>query len=575
MKKSVPYLALSLVLLWFLVSGVSLVLWRQTVDTARTALENEADTLTESIAGSTVFSLASFGFQQALYLEGLKHLAREIDLSLSGDPDKDGFFLSRIVTERGLEAGLIYDPQSNLLLSRLSPPPLPGPEPFADNEGASGSGPALFAGPGSIRPHHPRQQENCEPGEIEKTEPRLSAFIRSGMREMVVSQALQPFCGGPPVAAVAVRRKDGGVILLRGRPRPARMGRHDVGRLFSTLTLSPKIAFVALLGPDNRILAHSDRSRVGRIFRPDADGARESLVRFRKMKIDSGAQATLVVALSTRSTEELLNQARINILSFAGAALFMGAAGLFAIFHLQRRNERKVRLLEEDVRRTRHLASLGQMAAQVAHEVRNPLNAISLTVGRLSREVAVEPTHQERFRRLSGVIRSEIGRLNGIVEEFLNLARAPRLSLSETDAADLVERVAALYREEAAQKNVVLAVERPASPIMAQLDQEKVFRALANVVKNAVDASMEGGSVSVSVSSSEGVLLMTVTDSGPGFTAEALDRAFEPFYTTKARGSGLGLATALASVREHGGTLTLANREQAQGAVSTISIPLS
>lgn len=575
MKKSVPYLALSLVLLWFLVAGVSLVLWRQTVDTAGTALSNEADTLTESIAGSTVFSLASFGFQQSLYLEGLKHLAREIDLSLSGDPEKDGFFLSRVVTERGLEAGLIYDPQSNLLLSRLSPPPLPGPEPFADNEGASGPGPAVFGGPGSMNRQLLKSQENCQPEKSDDPEPGLSAFIRSGMSDMVVSQSLPPFCGGPPVAAVAVRRREGGVILLRGRPRPMRTGRHDVGRLFSTLTLSPKIAFVALLGPDNRILAHSDRTRVGRIFSPDADGARECLVRFRKMKIDSGLNGTLVVALSTKSTKELLNQARINILSFAGAALFMGAAGLFAIFHLQRRNERKVRLLEEDVRRARHLASLGQMAAQVAHEVRNPLNAISLTVGRLSREVAVNPDHKERFTRLSGVIRSEIGRLNAIVEEFLNLARAPRLSLAETDAAALVERVAALYREEAAQKNVVLAVERPKSPVMAMLDGEKVFRALANLVKNAVDASAEGGSVSVSVSSSEGVLLMTVVDSGPGFSPEALDRAFEPFYTTKTRGSGLGLATALAAVREHGGTLSLANREQAVGAAAAVSIPLS
>jgi len=354
-----------------------------------------------------------------------------------------------------------------------------------------------------------------------------------------------------------------------------RAGRHDVGRLFSTLTLSPKIAFVALLGPDNRIIAHSDRTRVGRIFSPEADRARECLVRFRKMKIDSGVQATLVVALSTRSTAELLNQARINILSFAGAALFMGAAGLFAIFHLQRRNEKRVRVLEEDVRQAKHLASLGQMAAQVAHEVRNPLNAISLTVGRLSREVEVSADHKERFTRLSGVIRSEIGRLNGIVEEFLNLARAPQLSVAEIDAANLVDRVAALYREEAAQKNVALAVERPKGAVMALLDEEKVFRALANLVKNAVDASVEGGSVSVAVSSSAGRLVLTVTDSGPGFSAEALDKAFEPFYTTKTRGSGLGLATALASVREHGGTLTLANREQTAGAVSTITIPLA
>jgi len=81
--------------------------------------------------------------------------------------------------------------------------------------------------------------------------------------------------------------------------------------------------------------------------------------------------------------------------------------------------------------------------------------------------------------------------------------------------------------------------------------------------------------VSVSVSSSEGVLLMTVVDSGPGFSPEALDRAFEPFYTTKTRGSGLGLATALAAVREHGGTLSLANREQAVGAAAAVSIPLS
>ncbi len=578
-----PYLALSLVLLWVLVSGVSLVLWRQTVETARTALENEADTLAESIAGSTVFSLASVGFQQSLYLEGLKHLAREIDLSLSGDPQKDGMLLARVVSERGLEAGLIYDARLHLLISHLTPPKTPGPGSFADGEENPGPGPARIPGfPGpAIFPGLPSSPFGpAPPGMTCSTEGpgflvmKLKAFLLSGAREAVLSEAQSPFCGGgPPVLAVAVRRRDGGAVILKGRPNPKRPGRHDLGRLFATLTLSPKIVFVALLGPDNRILAHSDRSRVGRIFRPDADRAPECLVRYRPVSLDSGSRATLVLALSTRSTENLLNQARINILSFAGAALFMGAAGLMAIFHLQRRNDRRVKDLEEDVRRARHLASLGQMAAQVAHEVRNPLNAISLTVGRLAREVKVAPENEDGFRRLSGVIRSEIGRLNGIVEEFLALARAPRLALAEADFSALVERVASLYREEAAAAGVSLAVERPSEHLIALLDEEKFLHVAANVVKNAMDACGPGGSVTVTLSRSPGFVSMTVSDTGPGLSPETLDRAFEPFYTTKPQGSGLGLATALAVVREHGGSMTLANRQPGPGAVCTVKLP--
>ncbi len=243
-----------------------------------------------------------------------------------------------------------------------------------------------------------------------------------------------------------------------------------------------------------------------------------------------------------------------------------------------------VRQLEEQLRRSERLAALGTLAAGLAHEIKNPLTSLLIYSQQISRRFT-EPGFRQKFET---VVPRELERINGIVEGLLQLARPTRLSLSPVHLPALVERAVGLYANqiEAKQITVVRKYAHALPPIEA--DAEHLYRALVNLVVNALDAMGQGGRLTVRAGWNGDVdpvvlprprtpsrcLKVEIEDTGKGIPAAEAVKIFNPFFTTKPGGTGLGLAIAHKTVEDHGGTISVRSTP-GSGTTFTVLLPLT
>jgi signal transduction histidine kinase len=220
---------------------------------------------------------------------------------------------------------------------------------------------------------------------------------------------------------------------------------------------------------------------------------------------------------------------------------------------------------ERELLRAEQLAAVGHLAAGVAHEIRNPLTGIKFLV-----EAAVRPANPTPLTAEDlALIRQEIVRIERTVQGLLDFARTPPAVRQRHDLRTLVTEAVAVARGRAEAKPVTIRTEIANEPVPADVDRDQFIALLTNLVYNAIDAAPPGGEVGVRV---EAGPVIDVTDTGPGIDPKIADRLFQPFATTKATGTGLGLTIARRIVREHGGTLTAANRPEG-GARFTLTLP--
>ncbi len=227
----------------------------------------------------------------------------------------------------------------------------------------------------------------------------------------------------------------------------------------------------------------------------------------------------------------------------------------------------RLRQVERDALRAEQLALVGQMAAGVAHEVRNPLMAIKLLV-----QAAADPHRAAPFRpRDLAVIEGEIDRLEGIVSGFLDFARPPAPVKQVVDLGPVVEGAVASLRGRAGLQAVTLDVDLAAAPA-AHADPNQLRQVLYNLVYNALDAQPGGGEVRVTAVDVGGGVELCVEDRGGGPPADLGERIFDPFVSTKPTGVGLGLSICRRIVESHGGAIRAAARPGG-GAVFTLRLP--
>lgn len=219
------------------------------------------------------------------------------------------------------------------------------------------------------------------------------------------------------------------------------------------------------------------------------------------------------------------------------------------------------------------MATVGTMAAGVAHSIRNPLTSVKMRLFSLQRSLSMNVNQQEDFH----VISDEIKHLDAIIQNFLEYARPPKLTLARTSPSSVTDQAVNLLRDRLAAQRVAVAIEREAElrPILVDPDQLK--EVLVNVMGNAMEAMAGPGRLRIE--ESEGfieplgrVAVVSISDSGPGVPEEERERVFEPFHTTKEEGTGLGLPIARRIVAEHGGTLTV-TQAKGGGAKFTIILP--
>jgi len=204
------------------------------------------------------------------------------------------------------------------------------------------------------------------------------------------------------------------------------------------------------------------------------------------------------------------------------------------------------------------------LLAGIAHEVRNPLGALDLFAGLLAEELAQRPEAAHVAR-----IRQELAALSKVVEEFLDYARARPPVREDVDLSLLVAEVADLAQPLAAARNVSLGVEGAGR---ARADREQLRRAVVNLVRNAVEAAPAASEVEVTARADAHGAVVEVRDRGAGLGAQARASLFRPFFTTKERGTGLGLALAKKVADAHGGTLVLEDRDGG-GTVARLALP--
>ena len=234
------------------------------------------------------------------------------------------------------------------------------------------------------------------------------------------------------------------------------------------------------------------------------------------------------------------------------------------------------RLLEENLRLERELAqrerlaALGRMAATVAHEIKNPLSAIK-SIAQVMRE---DESLRNEYERDLGLIVGETDRLSQSVTQLLSFARRESPAGQPLSVDELVRSVVDLFRASAKEQGIVLDSQVKVEAELAGRSVSAVRDALSNLLLNALQATPHGGKVKLTAAASDGELVISVQDSGPGVPLDLRERIWEPFFTTRQRGTGLGLAIVRKRVQEVGGTAVLDVGRNGGGALFELRVPL-
>lgn len=277
------------------------------------------------------------------------------------------------------------------------------------------------------------------------------------------------------------------------------------------------------------------------------------------------------VYVSQNLVRDTIRRTAISFILILSVLFFSGAGSVFAIFIMERKHTRKVKEMEREMEVKERLVSLGKLASGMAHEIRNPLNAISLSVQRLKREFQPVEEKKDEYVTFLDIIKKELTRVNRIVEEFLQSTRA-QAPFSREGLRDIIEEVIIIVGEKAASKGIF--IENTADPdIFVECQRDRLKQAFYNIIINGIESMKDGGKIDMTTRKKDAFLEILIRDSGTGIDEKSLSRIFEYYYTTKDKGMGLGLPISYMIIKDHGGDIK-ANSTIGQGTTFTIVLPL-
>ncbi|HUA37115.1 MAG TPA: ATP-binding protein [Candidatus Sulfopaludibacter sp.] len=259
-----------------------------------------------------------------------------------------------------------------------------------------------------------------------------------------------------------------------------------------------------------------------------------------------------------------------------------------AHYHLEETVQRRTEALQKEIAERKRLemaklqaerlATVGTMAAQVAHEVRNPLGSITLNLDLIQKEIdtlaaaSAHPT--EEGRELVEDMRAEINRIQRVIKDYLQFARLPRLQRRSLALNEFLAEKLAFLNAELAQANVKLSTHFDLALKTIDADAEQLWQAMLNLIRNSCEAMPGGGELIIGTWRDGERALLRVRDTGKGMSPEQLQRVFTPFFTTKKEGTGLGLALVQQIVTEHGGHIEC-DSVSGMGSSFTMVLPLT
>jgi two-component system sensor histidine kinase HydH len=337
------------------------------------------------------------------------------------------------------------------------------------------------------------------------------------------------------------------------------------------------IAYIALYDRDGQTLLHSNMELVGR--RSDLPDLKAAVNGNRPtsgyVTLGTGENVfalnypvhfgktinVLRIALHPYPAEDIIRQARFQAISIMIIVVVLWIIGFFLIRAVKRADE-----LSLIMARKEHLAVIGEMAAVLAHEIRNPIGSIKGFAQYLSE-------HKTENRAELDIIINEASRLERLTEDLLLYARPSEVRVREFRLAELANETLGLFRESdrIKQLNISTAVTMP-DTLTISTDREKLKQVLVNLVENAVDAVTKNGSVELWAEKVDNKIIIVVNDDGCGMDDTMKTRAFESFFTTKAKGTGLGLAIVGRLITAIGGEIDMRSAE-GKGTRFTISLP--
>jgi len=229
----------------------------------------------------------------------------------------------------------------------------------------------------------------------------------------------------------------------------------------------------------------------------------------------------------------------------------------------------ELNVVNERLIQSERLAAIGEMAAHVAHEIRNPL----VTIGGFARQMRKKAKHSPELQESAEIIADEVIRLENILENVLNFTRLPRPNPQENDLNGLILQICEQVQYEMAQQGIEIVSTLQKDVPKFEFDQEQIKQVLLNLLRNSQQSMPEGGTIAIETYLDGKEALITVSDNGSGIPRDALAMIFNPFYTTKEHGTGLGLAISQQIIHEHGGDIKVFS-EVNKGTVFKIHLPL-
>ncbi|MBW2028612.1 MAG: hypothetical protein JRH06_06470 [Deltaproteobacteria bacterium] len=393
-----------------------------------------------------------------------------------------------------------------------------------------------------------------------------------------------PFRGKTTPRSMVIRRKSGAgflIIAMDDASFQRRLLHFSIHRALQDLALMASVQYLALVDGHGRILVQvgevPETKRRGDVFEalPGSEAdymsrkvrheGRKYLEISSPFRVADKVTGLVRLGLSWEGPERILRKNRRDIFVSMGFIVLITVLAMWLLYQTQNKHVARTREMEKRMEHAERLSALGRLAAGVAHEIRNPLNAISMAAQRLDKE---------NVTQLKGVIREEIRRLNGIVEDFLGFAKSKQQGFQRHDLTGVLKEIVVLYEEEARTRGATIEFKGRDGPVFTRMDSDKLKQALVNLVKNAIESVSPGGTIAITLDTEKpGWISARIADTGPGLTPGELEHIFDLDYTTKQKGLGLGLPLAREIIKAHGGEINVKS-SPGHGTTFKVSLPL-
>ena len=413
--------------------------------------------------------------------------------------------------------------------------------------------------------------------------------------EEIIIDLFNRLCKPDEVGYIALRRKDGSgtiVVALDDRGLRHWSTKIAIKKAIEEVGWGEEMAYLVVTDRYQRVLGQSgtvekgsDREdvHIQNILAGTLKAANRKITRengnileiLAPVHLDNKIVGLIRIGLVRDRSDAILKENKYAVFISTALIVMIGVMSLWILYQNQNSHLARMEEMGRKLQQAERLSALGQLAAGVAHEIRNPLNAISMATQRVQREyVPQDETKQAAFRRITGVIRDEIRRLNEIIEEFLTFSKSRRLEFHNRSITEVLQRLINLIREEAELKGISIKTAFTDNNVTVSMDVNKMKQALYNIMKNAMESISNEGTITVSaVRLYDNTIRIKVTDTGSGLTEEEMHRIFNPEYTTKEKGLGLGLALAHEIIRGHRGEIRVES-EVGKGSTFEIILPV-